>query len=267
MALRFQYASDLHLEFYNENMGKIRKLFVEPLIRNRADAEYLLLAGDIGSPRQQSYKQFLSELAPHYRRIFVTTGNHEYYKMPTATMTELDDKCREACAQAGENIVFLQNESYDINDWLSIYGGTFWTDIPSNKKRMIESTMNDYKYIMNFSAEKATKLHKDAVSGLEDKLVANGNARKWIVMSHHMPSFELIDEKYKTGLNTYLNYAFATDINIATYDRICAWVYGHTHTPRQVGKFYCNSYGYPGEMRFIREWGSRQFQISPHSEA
>lgn len=265
-ALRFQYASDMHLEFYNDNIGKIRKLFIQPLISNRENADYLLLAGDIGRPTHQSYKQFLRDMAPHYKRIFVITGNHEYYKMPTTTMAELDEKCRELCADAGDNITFLQNEAYNINDWLSIYGGTFWTDIPSSKKRIIESTMNDYTYITGFSAGKATQLHKDAVAGLEHKLAESGNARKWIVMSHHMPSFELIDEKYKTGMNTDLNYAFATNIHVATDPRICAWVYGHTHTPRQTGKFYCNSYGYPGEMRFIREWSSRQFQIVPHCE-
>lgn len=264
MALTFQYASDLHLEFYNENMGKIRKLFVNPLLQNRGAAEYLILAGDIGRPSQQSYKQFLCDLAPHYKRIFLTTGNHEYYKMPTATMSDLDEKCRQICAEA--DVVFLQNESYDINDWLSIYGGTFWTDIPSSKRRTIESTMNDYNYIPGFSADTATRLHKDAVNTLQNKLAAAPTERKWIVMSHHMPSFDLIDEKYRTAANNHLNYAFATDINVATDDRICAWVYGHTHTPRQTGKFYCNSYGYPGEMRTILEWGIRQFQVreTPH---
>ena len=144
---------------------------------------------------------------------------------------------------AGQNIVFLQNERHDINDWLSIYGGTFWTNIPLSKHGAIEGYMNDYSYIPNFTPKDATDMHLNTVANLEKEL----QDRRWIVMSHHKPSFDLIDDKYKTHENTDMNYAFASDIAIAKDDRIVAWVYGHTHTPRQIGKFYCNPFGYPGK--------------------
>lgn len=54
MSVKFQYLSDLHLEFYNENLNKIQKLFC---IKN-ATANILLLAGDIGKPTHKSYILF-----------------------------------------------------------------------------------------------------------------------------------------------------------------------------------------------------------------
>jgi len=30
-------------------------------------------------------------------------------------------------------------------------------------------------------------------------------------------------------------------------ERIKAWIYGHTHSPRPGPRFYCNPIGYPGE--------------------
>jgi predicted phosphodiesterase len=245
----FQYVSDLHLEYYCENMNKIRRLFIDPMIKRKVEvgASFLLLAGDVGRPTSQSYSTFLKELAPHYDRIFVTTGNHEYYKMPYDTLAELDDKCREVCSEAGGNIVFLQNERYDIDDKLSIYGGTFWTQIPVQKRHIVGAYVNDYRYIPNFTTSNSSAMHETAISQLKAEMEKDPE-RQWIVMSHHMPSFDLIDDKYKNDpKNADINFGFASEIELARDDRIHAWVYGHTHTPCQKGKFYCNPIGYPGE--------------------
>lgn len=264
MQLKFQYASDLHLEHYFENINKVRRLFVQPLIRDRDNADFLLLAGDVGRPLNDSYKTLIKELAPHYKRIFITTGNHEYYRMPSCeTIAQFDEKCRQICANAADNITFLQNECYNINDWISIYGGTFWTDIPPEKRRIIESVMNDYSYIPDLTAKQTNDLHHVAVKGLEENLQSTNH--KWIVMSHHMPSFDLIDEKYKTPANADLNYAFASDIQAANNERILAWVYGHTHTSRKCGKFYCNAVGYPSERS--TNWSAQTFVVTSPSSA
>ena len=258
----FQYVSDLHLEYYNENMNKIRKLFIEPLVKSKGDAKYLLLAGDVGRPTNMSYQTFLQELSSHYERIFVTTGNHEYYKMQCGTIADLDEVCRDACARAGNNVVFLQNERYDIDQDLCIFGGTFWTDIPPQKRGIVSDCINDYRLIQNFTPAASTAMHKHAVASLSSELKSHPE-KKWIVMSHHMPSFSLIDEKYKKGNMTDINYAFASDVVIAKDDRIKAWVYGHTHTPSRCGKFFCNPIGYPGERREgdWREWCAATFTV------
>lgn len=246
--LRFQYFSDTHIEFYNENLPKIQRLFIQQLQRQENRPNILLLAGDIGKPSRPSYTAFLQSLSPLYEKVFITTGNHEYYNMPYTSLSDIDNQCREICrTMPHNNVIFLQNDVYEIQDNLSIFGGTFWTDIPASKEYTIMNCINDYKLIPNMTPSLSSLLHEKSVSLLNYNINNNDNM-KWIVMSHHMPSTNLIDPKYKKH-NTDMNYAFASDISIAHDPRILAWIYGHTHSSNEQGKFYCNPIGYPGENR------------------
>ena len=73
--MRFQYLSDLHLEFYNECFSKIERLFVHKIKNQRSRPDVLLLAGDIGYPFRNSYRRFLEEMSLLYERVVITTGN------------------------------------------------------------------------------------------------------------------------------------------------------------------------------------------------
>lgn len=245
--IKFQYFSDIHLEFYNENIHKIQRLFVKKLQEQQEKPDILLIAGDIGMPSRPSYTQFLQSISPLYEKVFITTGNHEYYKMPYNSLADLDNYCRDICrTMPQDNIVFLQNDTFTIKDNLSIFGGTFWTDIPDEKQYSVMNSINDYKLIPNITPSLLSLYHEKTVSLLQYHMNnIENNDMKWIVMSHHMPSFDLIEPKYKKYTDT--NYGFASDIKIRDDPRILAWVYGHTHSPKEQGKFYCNPIGYPGE--------------------
>jgi predicted phosphodiesterase len=250
--IKFQYFSDTHIDYYHENLPKIQRMFIQKLEKQKDKPNILLLAGDIGKPSRPSYSTFLQSLSPMYEKIFITTGNHEYYKMPYNSITELDNHCRDICrTMPQDNVVFLQNDICKVKDNLSIFGGTFWTDIPANNKiqHNIMHTVNDYNLIPNMTPSLSSLLHEKAVSLLNYHVNDEDNKEmKWIVMSHHMPSFDLIDPKY-TKVNTDMNYAFASDVSISNDPRILAWVYGHTHSQSVKGKFYCNPIGYPGENK------------------
>ena len=246
--LTFQYFSDLHLEFYNNNISKVRRIFK---VQNTT-AQFLLLAGDIGQPSQKSYVTFLNDLSLQFERVFVITGNHEYYKMHMSTSV-VDNFCRELCRNIPQqNITFLQNESYMLKDNLHIYGSTFWTHIPHEKQNDVMSSMNDYCCIADITPQKSNELHQKSKVTLSNLLNSLHRDDKCIVMTHHLPCFDLIDSCYRTPKHKDINLAFASDNQALTADRrIVAWVYGHTHKPVQKGKFYCNPIGYPGENK---EW-------------
>jgi len=60
-----QFSSDIHLE-----RGYKRDIIpIKP---------YLVLAGDIGYPNQDSYKQFLLGMSHKFDKVFVISGNHEF---------------------------------------------------------------------------------------------------------------------------------------------------------------------------------------------
>jgi len=65
---RFQYVSDLHLEF------RKKVLRIPPV------APFLLLAGDIGYPCRSLYREFLRYAAHDFEKVFLVAGNHEFYQ-------------------------------------------------------------------------------------------------------------------------------------------------------------------------------------------
>jgi predicted phosphodiesterase len=70
-----------------------------------------------------------------------------------------------------------------------------------------------------------------------------------VVMTHHLPSMDLIDEKYK-GYVDY-NPFFASDCSELLKDPVKIWISGHTHTgyDKTIDGVHCvcNPVGYPSE--------------------
>lgn len=248
--ITFQYFSDVHTEMYKSNPLKIKKFEITPI------APYLILAGDIGHPFSQIYHDFLAMLSPLFKHIFIVSGNHEYYQTPSAKkmhipdefwMDVVDMKIQEIC-ESFDNITYLNNSIYDIPDTnITIFGGTFWTNVKDEEKYYVRQYLVDYREIPNFNLDTGIQKHITSCNVLEQYINSKSNAN-FIVVSHHLPSYSLINEKY-LNIKPPLNSAYATDIPIANHPRIKAWVAGHTHIPIQKGKFYVNPIGYPGEQK------------------
>ncbi|WBR14737.1 Metallophosphoesterase [Pandoravirus kuranda] len=138
--VRIQVASDLHIEF--QRRPDFDKL-VAP-----TSASVLILAGDIGSPKQPSYGAFLGAMAARYEHVIVIAGNHEYYggtSSDAPTMADLALLMREACAPHA-NVHLLDDESVVI-DGVRYVGSTLWSRIPDALARRCAKDDNDYHYI------------------------------------------------------------------------------------------------------------------------
>ena len=90
--ITLQYLSDLH-DKYPE---------ITPL------CDYIALLGDIGDPYSQKYKDFIKDLSRKFKKVFVVTGNHEYY-------FNIIDECNlhinTLCLEL-RNVYFLNNSLY-----------------------------------------------------------------------------------------------------------------------------------------------------------
>ena len=221
----FQYFSDIHLEIYEENERELEDLFA----KIKPCAPFLILAGDIGYPSRKLYKSFLEYLSPLFQHIFIISGNHEYYDSANTrkTMMDIDTNIRKVVAEF-PNITFLQNEVYDMSDICSdlmIFGGTFWSDIKPEEKEIVSCMMMDYRKIKEFNVSTCCSLHNEAIRKLKEALDTYPEKR-FIIISHHLPSYSLIHPRF---INSGLNSAFASDIDIAKDSRIVVWIAGHTH--------------------------------------
>lgn len=231
--MKLRLLSDLHLELHSL-----------PILNFKLDADVAILAGDIGNPFQDNYIGLLRLMSLTHSKVFVISGNHEYYNK--RTMSKIDAKINKLCLDH-DNIHFLQLGSIVYNR-IKFMGCTLWSE-PTDPS--LCKYMNDFNYISTddrtFTFDKYVSKHLIHKEWLESELAVenDGSYDKICVVTHHLPLMELIDVEYT---DHPLNSFFASDINVRGAD---VWCYGHTHKTNHVNiagvEFHCNPRGYENE--------------------
>lgn len=236
MPLKLSVHSDLHLELRSEEE-------VSEIIDNikNLNCDVIILAGDIGNPYHASYEQFLTACSKKVKYVILITGNHEYYNN---NIDETDDHIRELIKQ-WTNVFFLQRETMAIGDCLFL-GCTLW----SKADKRFFYKINDFTQINGLNIDKYVDLFDTNEQWLVDEITSTNNRLKYnniIVITHHLPSYQLINEIYRTN---FLNSYFASDLNYLL-SRVNYWMCGHTHKSFKgiVKNCYCviNPLGYTHE--------------------
>jgi len=238
--MRLQLASDLHLEF-NESCE-----FEEILIPS---APTLLLAGDVGDPTKSRYSEFLVWCSCNYKDVVVIAGNHEYYSNYSDTMRKRKAIIRRVCAYL-PNVHFLDNGSKVLSDDLVIIGTTLWSCILPEERFAVSTSINDFNkiymdYPKRFTVEDYDKLHRESYWWLKTEIETYPD-KIVIVLTHHLPSLTLIDEKFK---GCPYNSAFASSVeDLCFKDNVKFWFFGHSHASSDSVMGDCrlvsNPYGY-----------------------
>ena len=232
-----QYISDLHLEFYH--IQKVRAFANKIPVA----ADIIVLAGDIGYPHHLNghYSLFLDIVSLKFKKVFIIAGNHEYYSYFAMDITV--EKINTIC-QKYPNVSFLNNEYEDYLGFRWI-GTTLWSKLVDKESNC---KINDTKQIPCMTTKIYNKLHQESVEFLVETF-KQSDGQKCIVISHHMPSYRLIDKEF---LDWDLNQWFASDLDnllAENSDRISLWIYGHTHKSFEEIPYVCNPMGYPGENK------------------
>lgn len=257
--MNIQYVSDIHLEFHDkQNKGQIQPdMFVKPA------APYLALVGDIGIPELESYKVFLGWCSRHWKEVFLVAGNHEYYNHRCPVKSDMQSKCeliRKIC-QGLPNVHFLNRESYYLPEFnLRILGCTLWSAIPDCLFEKAITYMNDSRQILKekdvpFTPWLFSELHEKETQWLNQEIhKCELTNEKCLVLTHYLPSFALIHDKYK---GNPMNACFASDCDDLFRPPVVGWICGHTHTGMKVYihgiPCVINPVGYPSETVETRD--------------
>jgi hypothetical protein len=111
--------------------------------------------------------------------------------------------------------------------------------------------MNDYSKIYGLTVDKTNDYHTANRKFLEDAMEKIPEGKRCVVITHHVPSFNLISKRWR---GNPLNEAFSADMDtfIMMYGhKISHWIHGHSHD--RVDKviegvrFIRNPMGYPHE--------------------
>lgn len=237
---RLQYVSDLHLEI---NQILNYESLVRPI------APYLALVGDIGHIQTNNYKPFFDYVSNEFEKVFYVPGNHEYYSnpptkiTPVSTLYQLNYQMKNLC-DSYKNIHYLYRDTYKLDDFnVGIIGAPLWTPYFSSYNIYISNNMT-------ITSDYANYLHQLDITHIDDKCRKFRNTNtKTIVLTHFLPSFSLISEKYKNYPNKQ---NFASNSDFLFKYPINAWIYGHTHqASRQIINkilFATNPYGYKSQI-------------------
>jgi predicted phosphohydrolase len=238
--MKIRYFSDLHLEFLKIN--QIERFMKQ--IPAGLD-EICVLAGDIGDPYNPNYNIFIKFISKNFKKSFIITGNHEYYNKKK-DMTQINQFLTNKFENF-DNISFLNN-NYEIYENHCFIGTTLWSKITNPYY-----SINDVHQIKDFNYIKYNQLNNVCVNFLNDAISMNPDM-DFVIITHHVPSNDLIDIEYKTPMMAPYNQWFYCDLNDfieKNKDKIKCWIYGHTHTPA-TNIIYgvhmlCNPIGYPEE--------------------
>jgi Icc-related predicted phosphoesterase len=237
--MKIQFMSDLHLEF-------------SPVFRPEpTDADVLVLSGDIlvvdymlrseASPyyeRAEMFNDFLLYCANNYQHVIYVMGNHEhYYSRFDETAVNLRALIsRINLSSPYGNIHLLDKQELEIDDVLFV-GATLWTD--ANKgdpvtEFTLEKRMNDYSLIQRKFNGVYRKLrvfdtvieHQKSLKFIEDMCETHD---KIVVATHHAPTHQSVDRRYKDQV--VMNGGYASNLDSFIFDRpqIKLWIHGHMH--------------------------------------
>ena len=215
--MTFQYCSDLHLEF-EDNQAWLRMHMLEPT------ADVLILAGDIVCfSALEKAVWFFDWVSDNFEETYWIPGNHEHYYSSIETPTLPTKK------KVKHNVTLINNASIEIDD-VVIHFSTLWTAIPERHAAVISRGMSDYHLIKingeYLSPADVNTIHLHAKHFLESALGSNSNKKQFVV-THHVPTLTNYPQEF---IGSALNAAFAVELAaMINQFKPKAWIFGHTH--------------------------------------
>ena len=251
--MKIQFASDLHLEFHENS----RWLHDNPLV---PVGDMLVLAGDIGYLGDDIYSRhpFWDWCAENFKQTYIVPGNHELYKG-----FDINNLTEGWTQQIRQNVQIVYNKAVKIGD-IEIIFSTLWARIYPADAYFVEHGVTDFRRIRNgeycLSWDRFNDEHDKCVDYIR-RSIKQSEAVKRIVVTHHVPSFDLMAFEFK---GSRINGAFTSDLNTLIESLpIDYWIYGHSHrninveigvtklVTNQLGYVFANEHEYFRRDAFI----------------
>jgi len=228
---KIRIVSDLHIEF--DKHDKI-DYFLDSLDTDKETI--LILAGDVCvSEKIKQFRYFFEDVNDRFYAVVYILGNHEYYRgnYPTVPRKTVE-------GLIGLDKIHFLNDSHVYIDDILFVGGTLWTDMGGADPICCfdaQRYMNDYKLIRTGPDAEPWKTKFRPAHSIEAfritkkyifETLKEENAEKVVVVSHHAPSAQSIDERYKLDSQ---NPAYFSKLDDDILDNhINLWVHGHMHS-------------------------------------
>lgn len=222
LTMKVVLLSDLHSDVRDGRPVKINE-----------SGDVLILAGDIGDPFAKTYRIQLQQTIGKFKTVIVIAGNHEYWNLNVKTKRTLNDtieRIKYVCSQLTNDstrFVTLEKDTLEINNVVFL-GCTLWTNVDSDDAQQ----MNDMKRIDDWSIDKCHLEHQKSVEWLSNQLTKHPS-KTIVVITHHLPSFDLLYQSERPTAIKQLRTAYASDLNNLV-EKANFWFCGHQHVFRDI---------------------------------
>ena len=234
--MKLNVLSDLH-------MG------VSALDRPSNNADVVVLAGDIASPRQAAFWALGFD-----KPVLYVPGNHEFYG------NSIEGAARELKELCAGTQVHVLDDSEIVIAGVRFLGSTLWTDFglfgegeaKADAMAQAQRLIRDFSRIRIGEGAGAAFTPADAAALFErhagwlDRRLGAAHAGPTVVITHHAPSRQSIHARFADSM---LNACFVSDAaHLAGSARARLWIHGHTHDSFdydcQGTRVVCNPRGY-----------------------
>jgi Icc-related predicted phosphoesterase len=235
---RIKLISDIHIDSYDHLLNDPMGINFIKTIPNE-NVDILVVAGDIVTGGHiERYYDLFKAMSDRFEETVMILGNHDFYRH---SIQEVRDIISSFCARLPSNFHWLDNTKKEIKG-ISFVGSTLW--FPEILDMTGKLGWVDFRYVEGGCWPIFEEFRK-----AKQFLTDNVNARS-VVVTHHMPSYQCVDEKYK---GDDYNCFFVADVeSIILENKPKLWLHGHGHDPLnglRIWDTYCyrNPRAYPGE--------------------
>ena len=262
-----QYASDLHLDHFPDITSEDFEAFLVP------SAPILVLAGDIASAWHPIYSTFLAWVSNRWQHVILIAGNHEYHcdiKRPQSRQ-DTDQLIKTICG-IFSNLHFLQNGAtfYLPKTNLVFIGTTLYSEIdPAIHEDICHKS--DFCHSYSESLHLSTpadfvRLHAQQKQALSDAIRSVNRGYKVIVVTHYMPTENLLEPEYR---HEAWRSCYASKDDDLIRPPVSLWICGHSHrqtiyTTKKGIQVAMNARGYnkPHELERTTDKYSRYGRVA-----
>lgn len=240
--MKLQILSDQHIEF-KKNFNYFNN-------RCHARADTLIIAGDLCPHKDLLREKCIhSQLLRKWKNVLVIPGNHEFYDSNSFDPF-FGSKEEVYSNEKGNTCQYVNNKSVEINGTIFLCT-TLWSYVDPIKAFEIECSLNDYKQISGLKVDTMNEYHQRNKDWLEEAIKEVPDNKRCIVVSHHVPSYNFISERWR---GNPINDAFSADMDVFIMKyghKISHWIHGHSHDALDKSingtRFIRNPMGYPHE--------------------